>query len=375
MRRLLQNLLVLAVSTLICALGLEGFLRLRHVDLSFSMPDRTIGFRLRPNARYRWTEEGFSEGRINPDGWRDATHAATKRPGTTRILFCGDSYTEALQVPLDSTFHRRLERQLDPRAGAGRHVEVIALGRSGMGTTEELLTYEKWGRRYQPDVVAVLFVLNDFTDNTKGLDPHPDIRPYFVFSGDTLALDTSFVNSSAFRARVRLDPLKARSRLVALATKSWNDWRARRAFARSVAANPAPSTPFEFDSRVPPDSVPAFRITAAVLARFAREVHMDGRRFVLFVAGDARQEDARQVADAARDPAFDPDRPERFLAGVGAREGFDVVPLAPAFRAASAAGSGPFWYRLNVAYGHWNSVGHALAAAVMAHYFESMHGL
>ena len=96
MRRLLQNLLVLAVSTLICALGLEGFLRLRHVDLSFSMPDRTIGFRLRPNARYRWTEEGFSEGRINPDGWRDATHAATKRPGTTRILFCGDSYTEAL---------------------------------------------------------------------------------------------------------------------------------------------------------------------------------------------------------------------------------------------------------------------------------------
>src|SRR5258706_212822 len=180
MRRVLQNLLVLLVSSLLCLAALEAILRLRHVALSFSMPDRTIGFRLRPHARYRWTDEGFSEGRINAAGWRDRDYADAKPRGTTRVLFCGDSYTEAFQVPLDSTFHKRLERALEARAVAPRRYDVPALGRSGMGTTEEYLAYLKSGARYDPDVVAGLFGVNDFTDNSRALETHQDLRPYFL---------------------------------------------------------------------------------------------------------------------------------------------------------------------------------------------------
>ena len=334
------------------------------------MPDRTIGFRLRPHARYRWTDEGFSEGRINAAGWRDRDYAEAKPAGITRILFLGDSYTEALQVPLDSTFHKRLERDLNARASGARRYEVPALGRSGMGTTEEYLTYEKWGARYDPDVVAVLFVLNDFTDNTREIDTHRDIRPYFVERDSALVLDTSFVDSRAFRARSRIDALKAHSSLIALATKTWNDLQARRALAQLPAARDT-AVSFEFDARLAPDSIPAFRITAKVLARFARQVHADGRRFVVFVSGEARQEDRAMLARALQSPHFDPEKPQRFLESLGAREGFDVVPLTPGFRAASAAGAGPLWCSLHGSFGHWNSSGHAVAAEEMEAYFRS----
>jgi hypothetical protein len=367
MRRLVLNLALLAVSIVIGLTLVEGVLRLLGRYPSFSMPDRTIGFRLRPSARYRWIDEGFSTGRINAAGWRDRDYAETKPPGTTRILFIGDSYVEALQVPLDSTFHKRLERALNARASGPRY-EVPALGRSGMGNAEEYLVYKKWGVRYDPDVVAVLFVLNDFIENTKAFDPHSDIRPFFVMSGDSLLLDTSFVNSPGFRSRRRIDFLKEHSSIVSVSTKMWNEIQLRRLMARSRQGAAPEDVSFDFDARLPADSLPAFQITARVLAQFAHDVQRDGRRFVLFVAGAAKQEDRTELARARRSPAFDPDKPQRFLLSVGAREGFEVVPLTPAFRAASAAGGGPYWYRARGSYGHWNATGHALAAHVMEAY-------
>ncbi|TMQ50940.1 MAG: hypothetical protein E6K72_11005, partial [Candidatus Eisenbacteria bacterium] len=164
MNRLLGNLGLLAAGIAFSLLLAEAGLRLAGYNPSFVVPDRTIGSLWRPGAPYRWTTEGFSQGRINAAGWRDRDYAEKKPPGTMRILFCGDSYVAGLEVPLDSTFHKRLERALDAKAPAGRHVEVIGLGRGGLGTTQEYLAYRRWGRRYDPDVVAVLFVLNDWGD-------------------------------------------------------------------------------------------------------------------------------------------------------------------------------------------------------------------
>jgi hypothetical protein len=282
----------------------------------------------------------------------------------------GDSFVEAFQVPLDSAFHARLEPRLNARIGPGPRYEVVALGRSGMGTTEEYLTYRHWGAAYDPAIVAVLFVLNDFTDNTRGLDPSGDIRPYFVEQGDTLAIDSTFLLTRGFRARATIDALKARSSLVSWATRSWNMMRQTRAIERLETRTRRDDVPFEFDRRLPPDSVGAFRITRRILARFADEVRRDGRHFVLFVAGAAHQEDRASLAAAERNPAYDRDRPQRFLEDWGARDGYDVVTLTPAFRAASAAGAGPFWCVARGGYAHWNERGHALAAAEMTRYLE-----
>jgi hypothetical protein len=404
-------LLAAAVTLVICGLAVlavEGGLRLAHIYPSFAVPDTTIGYHFRAGARYRWTDEGFSEGRINREGWRDHEYSERKPAGTTRILFCGDSFTEAIQVPLDSTFHKLLERELNEEASAAaaktaaagtagappassaplaatgapgtpgaaptgpRRFEVLSLGRSGMGTTEECLTYRTWGRRYDPDIVAVLFVLNDFVDNTKGLDPGRDIRPYFVLQGDSLVLDKSFLTTPGFRTRARLDALKAHSSIVSLAAKTWNNRQRQRGMANLAGRTVRDNVSFEFDARVPADSIPAFRVTRAILARFARDVARDGRRFVLFVAGAARQEDRDELGRSLQNPWFDRGKPQDFLVACGQRDGYEVVPLTPAFRAASTAGRGPLWYKVNGSYGHWNAEGHAVAAEAMEAYFAPL---
>jgi hypothetical protein len=373
MNRLLGNLAALVAGALFALLVAEAGLRIAGFHPSIAIPDRTIGSRLRPGARYRWTHEGFSQGRINAAGWRDRDYAEPKPAGTTRILFCGDSYVAALEVPLDSTFHKRLERTLDAEATPGRHVEVIGLGRGGLGTAQEYLVYRKWGVRYDPDVVAVLFVLNDWADNSKEMWQGIQ-RPYFVASGDSLALDTSFVNTREFHDTERIAPWKTASSLVTFASQMRGEMRARThpdVAEAGLTGEKGWYGTWNFDVSPPADSIPAFRLTARILERFAREVRSDGRRFVVFVSGAAEIEARELIAQRANDPTFDRDKAQRWLIAEGARAGFEVVPLSDDFRTASATGLG-LWNRRDLSYGHWNSAGHAVAAAAMQRYFEPL---
>jgi hypothetical protein len=372
MKRLLGNLAVLVASLAFSLLIAEAGLRIAGFHPSFVVPDRTIGSHWRAGARYRWTHEGFSQGRINAAGWRDRDYAKRKPPGTTRILFCGDSYVAALEVPLDSTFHKRLERTLEREAPAGRDVEVMALGRGGLGTTQEYLAYRKWGESYDPDIVAVLFVLNDWADNWAGMWQGIQ-RPYFVEDGDSLRLDTSFVNTPEFRSTERLAPWKNASSLVTLAAQMRGGMRARLhpdSAEAGLTGERGWYGVWNFDLSPPADSIPAFALTARILERFAREVEAEGRHFVVFMSGASEIEASALLAKRANDPTFDRDKAERWLIAAGARGGFEVVPLSADFRQASADGR-ELWSRWGeAAYGHWNAAGHAVAAEAMRRYFE-----
>jgi hypothetical protein len=365
-KRLLGNLALLLGSTVAMLLVAEGALRLLGFPPSFRVSDDTIGYRLRPNARYRWADEGFSEGHINAAGWRDRDYPEARSAGTTRILFCGDSYVEGLQVPLDSTFHKRLERRLNAGA-AGHRFEVMAMGEGGAGTTQEYLMYRNWGARYDPDIVAVLFVLNDPGDNWLR-DAADSGRPYFVEDGDSLRLDFSFASAPGYRRRKEHEWLKLDSSLLTLAAKVRLDLRARFRPTAAQAGLVAPHGWYAaWNLYVPPeaDSIPAFRLTARILGRFAVDVRRDGRRFVVFSAGMSEQQDRDELARLRGTSGFDPDKTDRWLASVGERYGFEVVPLTPAFRAACAAGGPSLWFGSTMRHGHWNAAGHALAADVM----------
>ncbi len=371
MRRLTGNLVVLVLGIALSLLLAEVGLRLAGFHPSFVVPDRTIGSRWRANAPYRWTVGGFSEGRINSDGWRDREYAMQKPPGTTRILFCGDSYVAGMEVPLDSTFHKRLERALEAEAPPGHHVEVMGMGRGGMGTAQEYLVYRKWGAAYHPDVVAVLFVLNDWGDNWAPMWSGVH-RPYLVASGDSLRIDTSFVDTPSYRSTERLAPLKNMSSLINLVAKVRSDMRARYhpdSGEAGIISDSGWYGVWNFNVSPPADSLPAFRLTTRILERFARDVERDGHRFVVFVSGAAEIEAAPLLAKRAADPTFDRDKGFRWLAAEGARRGFEVVPLTPDFRAVSATGR-RLWVGSGDGYGHWNSAGHAVAAEVMRRYFE-----
>ena len=373
MTRWLGNLAVMAFGLILGFLLLEGGVRLAGFRPPSSKADRVLGHRYKANTAYMHVgEEGRSHGRFNAAGWRDAGHAEAKPPGTTRILILGDSYVSAFQVPLDSTFHRRLEQRLNDRALPGHRFEVVALGQDGNGTASEWLTYRDWGARYAPDVVAVAFVQNDPADNWMpvALDKQ---RPFLVEDGDSLRLDTSFTEDPGFRKWERGNFLRDHSALWAAASSAAAKLRSRKLPPRMIGGEVQDGyyRAWNFDRRVLPDTLTPFRITEKIYARFARDVAADGRRFVAFHVGFAQQEhQPNRDSLAAADPNFDENKSARWLMSVGERNGFPVVPLSPAFRAASIAANGrPLWFGNGSLFGHWNSEGHSVTAEAMARYF------
>src|SRR5262249_3540321 len=100
---------------------------------------------------------------------------------TFRILVLGDSFVEAMHVPLEATFHRLLEQQLsagDPT----RRIEVFAAGISGWGTASELLYFEQYGVRFKPDlVVLAVYPGNDVKNNRSSLEDR--FKPVYASDG------------------------------------------------------------------------------------------------------------------------------------------------------------------------------------------------
>ena len=121
------------------------------------------------------------------------------------MALLGDSYTEALQVPLEQTFGAVLERSLSECPPlVGRPIEVLNFGVSGYGTTQELLAYVDRARAFDPDVVLLAFLPgNDVRDNSKALSPSR-MRPFYVLDGDQLELDDSFLDSESYAWRTSL---------------------------------------------------------------------------------------------------------------------------------------------------------------------------
>src|SRR5438128_1157587 len=115
------NLGILLLSFVILAIVLEAGLTIMRINTkSYSrfIPDK--GGTFIPNAYYRFTKEGFSEGYFNSHGFRDYERTYERAANTFRILVFGDSYVEALQVALSDAFPALLEKRLNENSTAIR---------------------------------------------------------------------------------------------------------------------------------------------------------------------------------------------------------------------------------------------------------------
>jgi hypothetical protein len=147
----------------------EGFIRV--FDPEPLMPRYITGaaWGLRgniPNARY-WhhTPEVDVEYRINGQGLRaDREYPLAKPPGVCRIAVFGDSFFFGLEADLKDTFADRLEQSLRSR---GIRAEVLNFAVGGYGTAEMLQTYERYGSRFNPDIVIFSWDGSDLTDNVR----------------------------------------------------------------------------------------------------------------------------------------------------------------------------------------------------------------
>ena len=175
-------------------LVIEVALRWRFPIEKSTLPtifDRRVGLILKPGSEMQstnYSDYSLTQ-RANSLGFLDREPRGAKEPRAFRILALGDSFVEAQQVPIAEKFHVLLEGMLTKRFPE-RRFETEALGRSGVGTAAELAYYETFGRSFRPDLVVLVFVPNDFSDNSPLLGSiyygwQPEHPPWPLFEADS----------------------------------------------------------------------------------------------------------------------------------------------------------------------------------------------
>lgn len=119
---------------------------------------------------------------INAHGFRDTERRYEKPPGVKRIILLGDSVAAGhVNIrSLDDTISRQLEELLEPAP-----VEVLNMGMTGYCTRGEVEMLKERGLRYDPDLVVLLFVHNDYFDMNMELGyvtPPRPVQLLFVHS-------------------------------------------------------------------------------------------------------------------------------------------------------------------------------------------------
>ncbi len=387
MKAFLRNAALLAGSAAFAlALG-EGALRLIGFSYpNFWQPDELTGSALRPGMHGWQREEGRAYVQINSRGLRDRERDPAKPGEVYRIAVLGDSYAEAMQVDLDDTFWSRLPEELE-RCGfqGGRRVETINFGVSGYGTAHELLTLRHRVWEYSPDMVLVAFFPgNDVRNNSRSLEAAKG-RAYFVVKDGRLELDESFRSDpewlekkriSARRAllqELRVYQLLRRVRAGDIAAHFHNAPIAAGLAARDPARALSEPGLDENVFRAPIDAQwrEAWDITERLLVAMHDDTRARGADFLLAVLSTPGTvypdpELRKRYAAALGVPSLL--YPESRLLGLGERNGFDVLPLAPQMQRRADAARVYFhgFEGGTPGFGHWNQAGHRAAAELMA---------
>lgn len=355
----------------------------------FYTTDPTRGVALRPLMEGWYRKEGEAYIRINRDGWRDRDHSKSKPDKTFRIALLGDSYAEALQVPMEETFWMVMEKQLQgcEKLG-GKKVEVINFGVSGYGTAQELITLRDYAWDYAPDLVLLaLTTNNDISDNSRALKKTDEV-PYFVYKDGELVLDDSFRSSSAFRLRQstlnRLGKwIRDNSRVIQLVHQAHHvlkTYLASRQTTKQNASNESPNRVEQLQEvgidnlvyRPPADPVwtDAWRVTEGLVVLMQKEVKSKGAKFLVVTLSNAIQvhpDASMRTLFMRRIGINDLFYPDLRIKNLGKREGFAVLTLAPVLQS-YAEKDHLFLHGFGggLGNGHWNQSGHRLAGELIA---------
>lgn len=399
-RNLKKKLFLVLFGLLVGLVMSEIFLRVIGYSYPiFYQADYYRGFALRPDTEGYYQREGGSYVHINSDGLRDREHAKAKPADTIRIAVLGDSFVEAMHVPVEQTFWSQMEKKLQEcNAFPGKKVEVINFGVSGYGTAQELMTLRQRVWDYSPDVVVLAFTTyNDVYDNSRALSKTEEV-PYFFYRNGELVYDTSFRDSHTYNQRdsklsklgrwfhdhLRTVQLAHFAQFVAKLRLT--DWRNRRRLA--AQSQPAPvaggvhTTPKVEDIGIdnmiylePRDEnwKEAWRVTEGLILEMNNEVRQHGAKFVVVTLSNAIQVYPDSLVrrnfmhHVGTDTVFYPNRRLKDLSG---REHIEFIDLAEPMQA-FADQNKVFLHGFgsDLGNGHWNATGHLVAADVIARRF------
>lgn len=372
-KRLGARLALLGVTLGLCVLVLEAAVRLLGgVSPPMTERDPVVGQRLVRNFSGRVFDaesRQFVQVRTDHEGFRGPDRPLEKPAGVRRVAILGDSMIAALGVEEDETLVAQLEQLLNRQAPAQQRWEVLNFGVPGSSTGQELALWRATVKRYQPDVVlCAFFVGNDLADNSRRLSSNP--RVYFEFDPDG-----RLVQLPMSRAKTGLSAwLNRHSRLYLWQKEALR--RVRYAWLRQSGLLEAGH--WIYATEEPADVAEAWRLTGALLAEMADEVHQDGARFGVVLIPTAQQvypDSLRKaVASAGADAArFDADYPDRRMAKLCEAGGVPLLTMTADFRQAAPGRSlakSDEWLFLR-GEGHFNARGNRLAAEAVGRWLAA----
>ncbi len=166
-RAALRTAALAATSVLVTLLVLEAAFRLAHVSVGTLQINRAtvrrsdnprLRFELRPGGAARAEVEYH----VNELGLRGPETTLEKPPGVRRIAVLGDSIAFGYWVSDEQGVARQLEALLGATVGAnGDRIEVLNFGVPGYNLEQEIEALRSKALAYSPDLVIVLFCLND----------------------------------------------------------------------------------------------------------------------------------------------------------------------------------------------------------------------
>ncbi|MGB0722829.1 MAG: hypothetical protein ACPGU7_10590, partial [Gammaproteobacteria bacterium] len=370
---------LLAVWLSLVVVGLELGLRLIGFSnyWAFSRtPDPYRGFKPMAGVSARQMAEGDAWVRINSVGFRDREWTA-KAEGVHRIAVLGDSFTEAVQVPVERTWWRVLEGRLRACGYRGGEVEVLNFAVSGYSTAQALETLRREVPAHGADeVLLAFFVGNDVAENHPDLNPDP-VRPYLLPTEDGWVMDYGFREHPSYTRRIGVAgrlyrDLVPHSRLIQ-AVSYLLDLHTVMGMRGGEQARWYWEPGIDARVYAPPRDPQwrqAWAATAELLRRLDRESRRQGAslRLVSVSSGVQVHPDRRGPDALARRLAV-PDLfyPEWWLSRTADELGIRYLALAPAL-SERARREGAFFHGLDGASGtgHWNAQGHDAAARLVA---------
>lgn len=169
----LLNIVLLAFALLLSCIAMEVALRVIFAhSLDFSMEMWKYAVKLKrpvanPDLSFAHVpnRSAFLMGvpvSISSEGLRDREFSLEKPPGVYRVMMLGDSTTFGWGVRQEDTAAKFLERKLNGALPSGfDHVEVMNTGVGNYDTVQEVTYYETIGWKYHPDLVVLVFFIND----------------------------------------------------------------------------------------------------------------------------------------------------------------------------------------------------------------------
>lgn len=377
LKRFAANAGLSCITGLILLGLLEIVLRSTHLfgaRTVWSQPDPVLAARFVPHSAYWDNKENDHPitGTINRFGWRDTEWALSKPDDVYRIAVLGDSYVEAFQVELDSTFLKRAERDLNDTAH--KTVELMNFGRSGFTQTEELIVLQQDVVPFSPDMVIVCFLPgNDIADVRKQTAPHHDRPFYEVSSTGALVLDTRFTNTWSYKIRSLINPFQRRSFFISLIAERYTALtldRAQQTFDQALQRRSRPDRLSGYLSLCTqtPDTAfsKSYAFSKHLIGQMAGYCKDRGIRFLLLCLNDQTYKPEAEAQYAHIDSTFDAYFFEDDLQRYADSLHVDFLGLQRVFRQAyMEKGEALHW-------GHWNYLGHRVVAGALS---EKLRGI